>query len=262
VCTPRYGGFAMAVRLGLSLVATPYVMVVQHDRALTRRFGLERVLDAMDANRGRVNYVGLPSNSTAHRARAAFSKTRYGLDVSGLTLPFPELGFALEPLLFWYDSTHVASADFYRDVVFGWVSVPDTPFAKPFRLRTGDFVEDKFGQAMLRDIKAHGPVAHAKYGAFMFSEDLAPQPSLAVYVRHWHGRYVGVSRLRTVARCIAELPMYGAGGGGEGAGGDGAGAGGRNGDSDQGEEVVIEDDDDERGDSASEDPTTSGGRVP
>ena len=46
-------------------------------------------------------------------------------------------------LPFWFDSTHIAQVRHYVDFIFGWHCMPGTQYAEPFRMKCGDFPEDK-----------------------------------------------------------------------------------------------------------------------
>lgn len=59
----RRGGFGLAVKAALERVATPFVMVVQHDRSFVQSFPVEAVLASMCADRS-LKYVGLHTSST------------------------------------------------------------------------------------------------------------------------------------------------------------------------------------------------------
>jgi hypothetical protein len=76
----------------------------------------------------------------------------------------------LLPLVYWYDSTHVATADHYRNFVFG-----------PRRLTKGNFIEADLGQQQLRDITTRGMAAHGEYATYLLD---TPHRVVA----HMHGR--------------------------------------------------------------------------
>ena len=85
-----------------------------------------------------------------------------GIDI----VPLARADMSLLPLLFFFDSTHVARTSWYREFVFG----DHVTSRGAFRLRRGEFIEDKLGQAELNDIKQHGMAAHAKYGTFLLDD--------------------------------------------------------------------------------------------
>jgi len=68
----------------------------------------------------------------------------------------------LLPLLMWYDSTHVARADFYREVVLP-------------RVKRGDFIEESFGCEEVEDVSRNGMDAHRRYGNFMLLDPDRPR---------------------------------------------------------------------------------------
>jgi len=164
------------------LVETELVMIVQHDRALRGAVNALDVCETMLSN-ANVHYVGFATSSSINHAHRMRSK--YQIDV-GPGLVTSLQGQPLCPLLFWYDSTHIAKVRHYLDFAFGWHR-PE----QPFRLCTGDFFEDKLGQFELKEIKSRGMDAHAKYGTYVLEAD---EP----LVQHWHGRKVGTSSARTI----------------------------------------------------------------
>jgi len=209
----RYRGFAMAVNEALSLVTTPYVMIIQHDRMLTRPFGLKMVMDVMQAHSSQIKYVGLASSKSDKQAH--LMNSRYRIDVTPKMYILDEDPSEsdeqlkrrllsnnpadvkvprriLVPLIFWYDSTHIACVDHYRDFVFGEHCIENVgPYWSQFKLGTGDFIEDKLGQAEREDVKMNGLRAHDKYGNYLLEDSCGP------FVQHCHGRLLGTSTART-----------------------------------------------------------------
>ena len=148
--TTRHG-FGLAVRAGLSVVRTRYVAVVQHDRAFLRPISIPRLLASMDTHPW-IGYLGLPTSTTLKHPQKCLSK--YRLRVESVDIGF---GLRAMPLLQFVDSTHLARADWYCTVVFGRGLVA-----------RGGFIEDKFGQAQLTDIRNRGvEAAHPDYGTFI-----------------------------------------------------------------------------------------------
>jgi hypothetical protein len=188
-------GFALALKEALALVETEFVMVVQHDWAFLRPFPLERVLRVMQTH-PEVKYVGLPSTSSLTYAETA-SVRDPGLR-SHMTSQEARFGLPLYPLLFWFDKTHVARTKHYRMFVFGQYPAVLPSEAKHGRVccsgggnlngsiiinnnadgvqmqrarfKRGDFIEDTLGHRELADIRAHGFLAHAKYGTFLYDD--------------------------------------------------------------------------------------------
>ena len=146
-------GFGHAVKRGLELSDTEYCLVVQHDHAFAQpaaALALPRVLQWMDAHAA--NYLSLPISTTFRHLNRCFSE--YRVDVRGRAVPvagaLPGGGTAAAatataiPVMFWYDSTHLARREAYLRLVF----------AGPKPLPVGRFIEDVFGHrvmARLRD---------------------------------------------------------------------------------------------------------------
>jgi hypothetical protein len=177
---PSRHGFAFAVRKALESVTTPLVMVVQHDRYLCRAFGMEKLVsfmvDESEAASKGVEYVCLKSNATSDYIN--YVRSRYQMNI----VPYSRTLVSdndLVPLLFWYDSTHIARTSYYLDFVFGYIKGA----RGRFKLRTGDFIEDKLGQCQLNTIKAQGMGEHARFGTFLL-DDGEEMP----IVRHASGR--------------------------------------------------------------------------
>lgn len=155
-------GFGFAVRQGLLYCESQFVLVLQHDRPFVRGFDLEGVLHAMETFGERVKYVCLPSHST--HAHPEMMLGRHKLRLPG-AMPFGSISLA--PLAFWYDSTHIVSREYYLSYVFGFGH-------ETARVRRGQFPEETLGTAMMADITTHGMAAHAKYGTWVFVDELAP----------------------------------------------------------------------------------------
>ena len=109
---PRHVGYSMAVKHGLEMCQTTFALILQHDRVFTRALeppdALFRCLDAMRSDES-IRYVGFPTiTNNKHSLYLAAS----GLDFVNRStmLSKQELapGVRLQPLLFLYDSNHVA----------------------------------------------------------------------------------------------------------------------------------------------------------
>ncbi len=190
----RYGGFGMCLKHGLGLLRTPYALVLQHDRILRQPIGVEDLLLTM-LRRPRVRYIGLASNSSVG------SEARYrtiGIPVHTGALATELLQRRLLPLPFWYDATHIASVQFYLEFVFGWHVFEGTQYGTPFRLRTGDFPEDKFGNAMLAYLKLHGMRVHPLFGSYLLDDGKTE------YCRHVHGRKIDSCEQRMLSNYVTE----------------------------------------------------------
>ena len=188
----KYGGFGMCLKEGLTLLKTRFVLVLQHDRILLRPFDARDVLATLLA-RPAVRYVGLASNSSVN------CEPRYrsmGIPVHTAKRTTRVHGRQLVPLPFWYDATHVADVAFYLETVFGWHAFEGTRFARPFRLKTGDFPEDKLGNAFLAYIRVHGMQVHPLFGCFLLDD------GETIYCRHVHGRKITASSQRQMSQYV------------------------------------------------------------
>lgn len=144
-------GFGYAVRAALALVKTPLVCVLQHDRTCLRRVGVGEIARAVLESEGRVGYVLLPTRATRNyhlqmssRMGLRGVKLRGGLEENARPLRTPRR--RLLPCLQWYDSTHVASVAFYREL-----------FARHPGI--GGFIESKLGPLMFADYAERGCAA-------------------------------------------------------------------------------------------------------
>eukprot|EP00927_Polykrikos_kofoidii_P009440 TRINITY_DN13935_c0_g1_i1.p1 TRINITY_DN13935_c0_g1~~TRINITY_DN13935_c0_g1_i1.p1 ORF type:complete len:387 (+),score=62.23 TRINITY_DN13935_c0_g1_i1:36-1163(+) len=148
-------GFGFAVRAALPLVRTPYVFVMQHDRSIMRPANIRRLVAAMERDPARLKYIGLPTATTLGHKSHVLSK--YGIHIEAHIADSD--GLVLMPLIQWYDSAHVCETEYYRNFVFD-------PVRK--LVARGGFIEDKFGQFQLADIRKRGvDVAHPEYGTFI-----------------------------------------------------------------------------------------------
>jgi hypothetical protein len=182
-------GFAFTLRRALALVETRFVLVVQHDRIVTRPFDLRRALSAFDEIAS-CKYICFQTRQTvggAHqarvRSRANGSRVKFppplllqadsSSTTTTTTLPTPSIA----PLAFWYDSTHVAEVAHYREFVFQetmrrerGITDVDGP-GTGVRLKLGDFVEDTVGHQLLDAVKTRGfASAHPEYGTYLWED--------------------------------------------------------------------------------------------
>jgi hypothetical protein len=170
-------GFALAVQAGLQKCKTSHAMIIQHDRAFCKQLACMSELICCMEREGNehIRYVGFPSSSS--RTHASLVKQQYGLDclttddarisvsmssavkssdvmdcgacdTDGLALKA-----CLQPLIFWYDSNHLCNVDRYLEIYFPYRNCPAVmkerlgiPAIREMILRSGDFIEDKFGQ--------------------------------------------------------------------------------------------------------------------
>ncbi|KAJ3265030.1 hypothetical protein HDU76_012095, partial [Blyttiomyces sp. JEL0837] len=153
-------GQALSVRQGLRFVTTPYVLATQHDWRFQYPIDLTPILNTMETH-PEVKYISFISRRSQNYTTSKVISNG-GFPSSAIaTLP-PESPYNI-PLcrsFFWYDKNHIASVAHYRTFIYGHG-----------RFKRGDFIEDKFGQEMIRDIKEGGLEAWKKYGTFLYYPD-------------------------------------------------------------------------------------------
>jgi len=184
---PQHRGFAHAVKTGLEEVSTTFALIAQHDRAFIEPFELlPQLLDTMTRYEW-VRYVGFPS--VMNRQHANLLHCQYGL--KELAAPASRIPIDLDagreqsgktgatessvrpvvagdgattslmPLIFWYDSQHVCHVQRYLRIFDAPADVPThlkdllgPDLIWSMRLRRGDFIEDRFGQAQKKMMTA------------------------------------------------------------------------------------------------------------
>lgn len=154
-CT-KHHGFAMAVKKGISLCKTTYALVCQHDRKFTSKFHhIDTVINEFERNKD-MRYVGFSTVTLSSYLQVL--NTRYRLNVLSEKDMQIELenNCTLQPLIYWYDSQHICHIERYLEVYQPYTYMPPDLKATikelgqdvgSFRLRYGDFIEDRFGQA-------------------------------------------------------------------------------------------------------------------
>eukprot|EP00301_Raphidiophrys_heterophryoidea_P013894 c2145_g1_i1.p1 GENE.c2145_g1_i1~~c2145_g1_i1.p1 ORF type:complete len:361 (-),score=80.21 c2145_g1_i1:246-1286(-) len=153
---PIRHGFGLAVKRGLDAVATPFVMIVQHDRRFFASFDLLGLMQCMndEANKPWLKYAMLPSHSTIGYETKIVSK--YSIRLSPHVRNVAS--FRMVPLIQWFDSTHICQTDHYQNFVMN---------RKNRFVAKGGFIEDRMGPIQLADIRQNGMEAHAKYGTWI-----------------------------------------------------------------------------------------------
>ena len=152
----EHQGFAMAVKAGLESVldaGARYAMVVQHDRAFCRqvpRHTLTQIFDQFRLN-DQMRYCGFPSGTS--KLLAEKTEKVYKLDalLKERTIELhPSL--SLRPSIFWYDSNHIVDARKALEIYEPYANAPSGLLERlggvglnRFRLRKGDFIEERFG---------------------------------------------------------------------------------------------------------------------
>ena len=148
--------FAPALESGH--VTTRHILVVQHDRCFMRPFDLSRAVGCMRAD-ARVRYLLVPTRSVRTHAQTIAGKCAARL---------PRIvanGVRLQALGFWWDSTHLATADHYLRFVLAERCV-----------KRGAFPEDTLGKQLLAEVKAHGAAAAERYHAYVWDDFERPPP--------------------------------------------------------------------------------------
>ncbi|CAM9995803.1 unnamed protein product, partial [Ectocarpus fasciculatus] len=159
-------GFAMSVKWGLEVCDTDYAVIIQHDRSFGKTFSqLQNILRLFSENE-HIRYVGFPTSCSSNHEQTIVN--RYGhkelVHESNSLILSDE--YIIKPLMFWYDSTHVAHVKRYLEIYRPFINVPDElkpsfgskKGVKQMILRNGDFIEDRFGQAqrkILNDLVRH-----------------------------------------------------------------------------------------------------------
>eukprot|EP00966_Prymnesium_polylepis_P125282 2897195-Prymnesium_polylepis.1 len=180
-------GFALAVREGLisSLAAgARYALVVQHDRAFRRHVPASYVdlLYEHFARHASCRYIGFPSGTSKLLARRMANEYKLHELLAGRTYALRP-GLSLRPCIFWYDSNHlvdVAKAleiyEPYKNAPPGLLERLGGSGVNRFRLRRGDFTEERFGveqRNLLVGLQAE-PAECVRYfdwfGSFMLEE--------------------------------------------------------------------------------------------
>ena len=192
-------GFGNAVRHAMfHHVLTPMVMVVQHDRSLMRHVNVHDIISTMQKHRNEIGYVLLPIKSTDSYAQQWSTKLgqcgfkgkesdirKYAIHMEKKGVPSEseqqQQQFLL-PCLQWYDSTHFAWSDFYREVVF----------SKKLKLVSrGGFIEDKLGQEQRKTYMKEGIQRSIEFWKLWLYQD--NEPKVEKMVAHLDGSSGGYS---------------------------------------------------------------------
>mmetsp|Transcript_64829 Transcript_64829/g.153261 ORF Transcript_64829/g.153261 Transcript_64829/m.153261 type:complete len:286 (-) Transcript_64829:173-1030(-) len=166
-------GFGLAVREGLAYCRTEYVMVIQHDRAFVRPLCLGGVFKALRCpgvrvvtllNSSLVNHQLTVKDRVALPVEYSWEAVCRKIHVEGCDDHLDQES-TLQPLWYWFDTTHVTSRQHYTDFVLGGGSGAS--------IKRGGFIEDKLGQLQLRQLREHGPPSHAQHGTFILIRSCA-----------------------------------------------------------------------------------------
>jgi hypothetical protein len=107
LCLPDRGGFSYAVKAGLELVRTPFVLVVQHDNTFTRAVDLEACVRILRRYPEKVKKIDLMS--TTCESYVTTTQGRHHIKVEPETID----DLSLVPMVYWYDKTHICSVEYY-----------------------------------------------------------------------------------------------------------------------------------------------------
>jgi hypothetical protein len=207
-------GFGFAVRKAMfHHVQTPIVLIVQHDRTFMRPVDVISIVSTMKKYRSQIGYILLPITSTNSYVNQWFTKfSQSGIKGKEADLRTYKINLVdnysdsnskcysncnaetkeekkrvvphLLPCFRWYDSSHFAFSDFYRDHVF----------SNQLKLVTkGGFIEDKLGQAQRAYYIQHGVAKGAKFWKMWLYQD--DDPNVERMIAHLDGSSGGHSTL-------------------------------------------------------------------
>lgn len=192
-------GFALAVKYGLEHCGTKYALILQHDRKFSRNFSHLTDLQMMMEKETHIRYIGFQSiMSVTHQDIIKYQYGHFKLQAQA-TLPVNS-ELELQPLIFWYDSNHLAHVQRYLQIYKPFKHLPqeilDTvPWSqlKYMVLRKGDFIEDKFGQMQRNILAEFSKDSELVFRTFKwFGSYLLWHPDRTqeenVYVTHLRGR--------------------------------------------------------------------------
>jgi hypothetical protein len=149
-------GFAFAVRQGLrATLATgaQHALVIQHDRAFCRRVprrDFSMIMAHFAANPS-CRYIGFPSGTSKSLALRTANQYKLHTLLAQRTYDLRP-GLSLRPSVFWYDSNHLVDAAKALEIYTPYRNAPPGLLERlggagvgRFRLRRGDFTEERFG---------------------------------------------------------------------------------------------------------------------
>ena len=170
-------GFGFAVKAALSMVTTPYVLILQHDFIFCQRVNLPALVRVLH-NHPIVQYIGLLSAATERYALARSHGPQ-----THMVLPTEYFdGEPFVKLMFWYDKAHLARVAYYFAQVFG----PRTC------IRKGQFIEDTFGHWELKKLALEGMSAHVRFGTYLWY----PNNGADRCIQHLQGRKFHIEEVK------------------------------------------------------------------
>lgn len=207
-------GFAFMVKWGLEICNTKYCLVSQHDRHFQERFDrLPELIQTMEEHE-HIRYIGFPTVGNIAHDRLLICQYKLPcLNKSNVKMTLND-NLYLQPLIFWYDSQHLAHVERYLQIFSPLTTMPADlkrkvgyDNLKKMVLKPGHFIEDRFGQAQ-RNLFVSWSNEHRSevdiielfrwFGSYLcwISEDADPyldnkvlgQSVAHVMVSHLHGR--------------------------------------------------------------------------
>jgi hypothetical protein len=154
----------MAVKHGLESCSTTYALVLQHDRIFAEPLTNLSTCITMMQTYPHIRYIGFPTSMSSNHDKLLTTKGLKFLNTKATLLcdSIDESQLKLQPLMFWYDSQHLAHIQRYLQIYTPYVSLSEDlrllltkPFINTMRLRIGDFIEDRFGQAQRKSLMAY-----------------------------------------------------------------------------------------------------------
>jgi hypothetical protein len=149
-------GFSHAVKAGLRATldaGRKFALVMQHDRSFRRRLQTSdvRSIYAHFCAHPLTRYIGFPSGTSkllASRTQKEYKLHELLAQRSYILRP----NLSLQPSIFWYDSNHLVDAskaleiyEPYKNAPAGMMDRLGGAGLNRFRLRKGDFTEERFG---------------------------------------------------------------------------------------------------------------------
>lgn len=173
-------GFALAVKYGLTCCNTQYALILQHDRVFATLIDfLPHILQTMETHT-HIRYVGFPSSMSSNHVNVMTTKGLKSLHRASILVEGQEERLKLQPLIFWYDSQHIAHVKRYLEIYQPYSTLPQDlvayltkPTINAMRIRRGDFIEDRFGQIQRQALIA-----------LRYNDDLLWK------LFHWYGSYL------------------------------------------------------------------------
>lgn len=230
--SPQHLGFAMMVKWGLEMCKTKFALILQHDRCFRQTFShLHELVKAFNRY-DHVRYIGFPTGNSHKHDLLLRSPYKLEFLTQDERIQLEPENLSLQPLIFWFDSQHLAHVQRYLEIFTPHRSLTESlrpllgiEYIKNMVLRRGDFIEDRFGQAQ-RNIFAHWQKDNRSaeevrllfrwFGSFLcwqIDRDVVHNlegPCASVLVNHIHGRSLDLVFLDGIATAygVDRIPSY------------------------------------------------------